>query len=282
MLGEFKSALNSGAPLLRCGAMSALRKFLGPAVFAVAFSLGLETAIGAGDDEPAEKDTRYRVEVKRQNTNRGTPGESTKTTLRLEALPQGRIALLRLDVPFPDDKSSYSGDLFNPKLGDIKLRAKTRPFDASPLPLATYVEATFPTADPESLGQGKYQLTLGVDSFIPLGSIKTASGTQAFSFSPLVEQTVSVAGDPDRPDINYTKFELAARDVWNNYSLKFTVKPVIDWEKDADTGAVGELEAGVRFGRGWTVLLMLGGRLWGESVASTYDKRTELTVRYLF
>lgn len=259
-----------------------LRKTLSLAILGAVSSLPFGIAVGAEDSQAAEKGTQYRAEVKRQNTNRGTPGESTKTTLRLEALPQGRIALLRLDVPFPDDKTSFSGDFFNPKLGDIKLRAKTRPFDAGLLPLATYVEATFPTANPESLGQGKYQLTLGVDSSIRLGSIKTASAIHAFSFSPLIQQTVSVAGDPDRPDIDYTKLELAVRDTWSNYSLKFTLKPVIDWEKDGEIGAVGELEGGVSFGRGWAVLLMLGGRLWGAHVATTYDKRTQLTVRYVF
>ena len=66
------------------------------------------------------------------------------------------------------------------------------------------------------------------------------------------------------------------------YSLKFTAKPVIDWEQDGKTAAVGELEGGVTFQHGWRLLLMLGGRLWGGEVASTYGTRPELTVGRTF
>jgi hypothetical protein len=57
---------------------------------------------------------------------------------------------------------------------------------------------------------------------------------------------------------------------------------VIDWEQDGRTGAVAELEGGVSFQHGWRVLLMLGGRLWGEGVPSTYGTRVELTLGRTF
>jgi hypothetical protein len=34
------------------------------------------------------------------------------------------------------------------------------------------------------------------------------------TFSPLVKQVVSVAGDEDRKNINYTQLELALREAW--------------------------------------------------------------------
>ena len=226
----------------------------------------------------AGADTRWRVELKRQNTDRDTPGESTRTTVRLEALPgEGSVALWRLDLPFPDEKDTFGGSPFDPRLGDIKLRGRLRPMDVSGVPVSLFSELTFPTADPDTLGQGKYQVMVGAESFHPLPSI--SNDDHKVSFSPQVQQVVSVAGDAERKDINYTKLELALRDVLRKvYSLKFTAKPVIDWVQDGKTGAVGELEGGVTLAGDWRALLMLGGRLWGEGVASTYGTRIELTV----
>jgi len=227
-------------------------------------------------------DTQWRFELKRQNTDRDTPGESTRTTVRLEALPgEGSVALWRLDLPFPDEKDSFSGSPFDPRLGDIKVRARLRPTDVGGLPLAFFSELTFPTADPKELGQGKYQVMAAVETTLPLESLGSASHQLAFSTQ--VQQVVSVAGDPERKDINYTKLELALRDVWRKlYSLKFTAKPVLDWVQDGKTGAVGELEGGVTLAGDWRVLLMLGWRLWGEGVPSTYGTRVELTLGKTF
>jgi len=230
---------------------------------------------------PAADSARWRIELKRQNTDRDTPGESTRTTLRMEALPEGPVALWRLDLPFPDEKTGFSGSPFEPRLGDIKVRARLRPVDVGGLPVSFFSEVTLPTADPDSLGQGKYQVMAGMETFHPLGSISTDD--HRLSFSPQVQQVVSVAGDADRKDINYTKLEFALRDSWRkDYSLKLTAKPVIDWEQDGRTGAVAEVEGGVSFRHGWRVLLMLGWRLWGESVPSTYGTRVELTAGRTF
>lgn len=226
-------------------------------------------------------DTQWRFEVKRQNTDRDTPGESTKTTLRLEALPEGRVALWRLDLPFPDEKDSFSGSPFDPRLGDIKLRARLRPMDLSGMPVSFFSELTLPSADPESLGQGKYQVMVGAETFHPLDSI--SSDDHKLSFSPQIQQVVSVAGDAERKDVNYTKLELALRDVWRKlYSLKLTAKPVIDWVQDGKTGAVAEVEGAVMLQHNWKLQLMLGGLLWGEGTASTYGTRVELTVGKTF
>jgi len=245
-------------------------RFYGAAIVAVALSL----LTGAAHAQA----TRWRAELKRQNTDHDTPGESSRTTVRLEALPgEGSVALWRLDLPFPDEKDTFSGSPFDPRLGDIKLRARLRPADVDGAPVSFFSEITFPTADPESLGQGKYVVMLGAETFHPLDSV--SGDDHRLSFSPQVQQLVSVAGDPERKDINYTKLELALRDTWRKlYSLKLTLKPVIDWVQDGKTGAVAELEGAVSLRHDWRVQLMLGGRLWGEGVPSTYGTRVELTV----
>src|SRR4051794_30050583 len=55
------------------------------------------------------------VELKRQATARGTPEETTKTNLKVDFFPQqGIVALWRLELPFPDAKSTFAGSPFDP------------------------------------------------------------------------------------------------------------------------------------------------------------------------
>jgi len=224
-----------------------------------------------------------KIELKRQATNRGTPGESTKTQLKIDAYPGGFLSLFRLEVPFPDEKTDFEGDPFNPRLGDIKVRAGLRPVRMHDIPVSTFIEVTFPTADPEDLGSGKYQLTPGLYAALPIPLPKSPAQSHQLTFFPLIKQVVSVAGDGDRKNINYTQLEFALRDMWRNqFWFKLTPKPVVDWEQDAETGAVAELELGWIVNRCWSTWMMLGTRLWGDGVPGTYDKRVELGVSFLF
>jgi hypothetical protein len=223
-----------------------------------------------------------RVELKRENTERGTPEETTKTTVKIEMYPPGVLSLVRLEVPFPDEQTDLEGSPFDPRLGDIKLRVGFGPFPGDGMRTAVFLEATFPTADPESLGKGKYQLSPGMTMRFPVPVPDGMQGAHTVTFSPLLQQYVSVAGDEDRKDINYTKLELTLRDVMRTYWLALKVKPVVDWEQDAKTGAVAELEGGKLFGRVWSSWLMLGARLWGEGVSSTYGTRITLGVARMF
>jgi hypothetical protein len=252
--------------------------------------LTLPGSVLAGDDSSGSAEStagskfpRGRIELKRQNTDRGTAEETTKTQLKIDAYLDGFISLLRLEVPFPDEKTDFEGDPFNPHLGDIKVRVGFHPFPVEDVPVFTFVEVTFPTASPEDLGTGKYQLTGGIQPNFKIPLSGEFSQSNAMTFSPLVKQVVSVGGDENRKNINYTQFELALRDVWEKkYWLKLNPKPVIDWEQDGKTGAVLELEIGWIINRNWSTWLMLGTRLWGEGVPSTYDQRVELGVAYLF
>ena len=242
---------------------------------------GTDAAQGSDDDEaPAASARRGRFEIKRQSTARGTPSESTKTTLRLEVQPEdGLLSLVRLDVPFPDDKDSFEGNLLAPRLGDIKFRFARRAVRWGGVPVVPFVELIVPTADPAALGSGKLQIApalrtsrqmrLDTDSRIP----------QAVVWGGLVQQFVSVGGAPSREDIDYTKLELSVMGVWREErTLKLTVKPVIDWEQDGKTGAVAELEGSVDLSADWRTTLMVGTRLRGPGTPGTYSKRVELSL----
>ena len=143
--------------------------------------------------------------------------------------------------------------------------------------MTSFVELTFPTADPAELGTGKYQFSAGVNTASRVSATPSLLGSSVRLFSVQVQQVVSFAGDQSRKDINQTKFELMWRDAWpSGHYAKATAKPVIDWVGDGQTGAVLELEGGWAVDRRWTLALMAGGLLWGKGVPSTYETRVEL------
>jgi hypothetical protein len=258
---------------------------------AVAFLvlLMMDTARAAEDSSgkgagATEQKHHFLFELKREATNRGTAEETTKTQIKIDALLDGVVSLLRLEVPFPDDKTSFEGDPFSPRLGDIKARVGFRPVGLGDIPVGSFLEVTFPTADPEELGSGKYQVSPGVRTSFPISFGQRLPESHKMSFEPLAKQVVSVAGDENRKDINYTKFELTLRDTWRGkYFFKLTAKPIVDWGQGGNTGAVGEMEGGLIIHGRWRVWLLLGSRLWGsDGTPSTYDKRVGLNASVTF
>jgi hypothetical protein len=247
----------------------------------LAAAAGLHAGATAADEAAAaEAQPRWRFEFKRQSTAHGTPDETTRTQLKLEYMPDGPVSLLRLELPFPDEKSSFSGSPFDPEVGDLKLRAGFRAIEVLGRPATSFLEVTFPTADPESQGSGKYQVSAGIRTAWPLGA---GPEGRRHSLSAQLQQVVSTGGDPARNDINQTKFEIEARTAWpRGHFAKATLKPVVDWVGDGRTGAVLELEGGWVASREWTFALMGGLRVWGAGVPSTYSKRVELKAARLF
>jgi hypothetical protein len=231
---------------------------LQPGVLALALALPAATQAA---DFP-----RGLVELKRQATSRGTPEETTKTNLKFDYFPhEGAVSLLRLELPFPDEKPTFGGSVFDPDFGDAKMRVGFRALEVLSRPTTSFVEMTLPTANPESQGTGKYQVSAG------------AKMRFARAFSVQVQQVASFAGDAARDDISQTKFELEWREIWpGGHYGKATAKPVVNWVGEAESGAVLELEGGWVVDARWTLALLAGGRLWGEGVPSTYDTRVEL------
>ena len=217
------------------------------------------------------------VELKRQNTARGTPEETTKTELKFDFFPrEGALALIRVELPFPDAKTSFAGSPFDPDFGDAKARIGFRAVEIGGRPTTSFLEITFPTADPESQGTGKYQLSAGARMVFaqPPGGESIGAPKQVLSVQ--LQQVVSFAGDAARDDINRTKVEIEWRDTWaDRHYLKATAKPSYDWIAKK-SGAVLEVEGGAWLDPRFTVAMMGGTRLWGEGAAGTYSRRVEL------
>ncbi|HVU26646.1 MAG TPA: hypothetical protein VHG71_02785 [Verrucomicrobiae bacterium] len=232
---------------------------------------------------PIEDKARWKwdVQLKRQFTDRATPQESSRTTIRMEVTPQDFfLSLIRLDVPFVDKNN---GDAFGPHLGDINTKLVSRQVSWHGIWADGVFETVFPNARPKSLGNGKYQFGPGFDLTFPLlNTDRDTSRIWYVSFDWFTKQVFSIAGDSDFKDINYTKAELGLEAVWRRkLSLELTPKPVYDWKQDK-SGAVIELESDWNINRHWRLDLVLGHGLWNTSVPTGYESKIEFSVRYDF
>lgn len=216
-----------------------------------------------------------RAEMKREDTNRTDPEEQTKTYFRMDSYLWGGISSFQ--IAFPDDMSR--GGRFNPTVGDLKLRHRFGYFPAGSWLMSFFLETTLPTAAIPELGGGKYQASGGWTS---LRAGRPWHEAHLDTFTSQLQQVNSVAGDPDRTDINYTKLDLSLRDAWRRHWVKGAVNMRVDWIQNGRTGAVGELEYGYRPSRPWRVWLMGGGLLWGEGVKGTYGRRITLSASRTF
>ena len=230
---------------------------------------------GPDDPEPA-KGWHGRVQVRREDVDRATSEETTKTYLRSDNFVWD--GMLSFQVAFPDENTSFGGSPFNPTLGDSKARFRFKAFQAGRFAISYFVEGTFPTADQSELGSGKYQVSAGVTAGTPTRLPESMRALQELRFTAQLQQVNSVAGDEARPDINYTKLDLSLRDTWRQNWLKLAVNTRWDWEQDGRSGAVGELEFGRRLTPQWSLWAMAGHLLWGEGVKATYGTKVMIGV----
>jgi hypothetical protein len=226
--------------------------------------------------------TPWRVELKHVMSERGSAEESTRTTVRVEKVLDGFVTLLRLDVPYVDKNNAFASDPTNAGPGDLKARVGFRSLDSGAMRFWPYLDVVFPTANPPRLGKGKYQLGPGVTLFTPLPAPWGARGP-ALRFAPLVQQYLSVAGDPDRADVNYTQLEAELVATWpSRWEVALNPKPVIDWTHGAATAAVLDLKGAWIPSPAWRLWIKPGVRLWGPSLPATYDRQLELGVRFTY
>jgi hypothetical protein len=219
---------------------------------------------------PSKKEWLGLMEFKREFTDKGQPPEKTQSTLKFDWYPTGPVSLLRLQFAFPDESQEDATvfSFFHPRMGDLKTRAGFRSVRVFGHSLASFVELTFPTANPADLGQQKYQVMPGAR--LAIGRINS-HGTR---FDAQITQTVSVAGEASAKDINKTNAEFTLKRTWHEETyLSAKLKPVIDWEKSAYTGATAELKGSVNFSARWSGWIMYGFGLWNRDATGLFKNK---------
>jgi hypothetical protein len=89
----------------------------------LALLLAFTTSVAGAEDDAdeakpasaAQEFSHGLIELKRLATAHGTPEEATKINLKFDYFPQDdAVSLLRLELPFPDDKTTFAGSPFDP------------------------------------------------------------------------------------------------------------------------------------------------------------------------
>lgn len=147
-----------------------------------------------------------------------------------------------------------------------------------------FIEAQFPTASPKNLGSGVYELLPGAKLTVPVYPGEGVSSDHHVTFSTEIQQTFSLAGVEGFKDVNYTKVEVAVKDLWKKkYWAEFLVKPYIDWIQDGKIATDAELEIGCIISRRWSAYIKFGHSLgFQDSVAGTYGTRFTTDVAFRF
>ncbi len=229
--------------------------------------------------EPRRSVAAWRFELKHTMTNRGAIDERTKVIARVEKLLDGPVSLLRVDLPYVDKNNQFAMDLANAGFGDVECRVGARPVRwGSTAVVLPFLDATFPTAATSRTGSGKWLLGPAVSLGVNLPAPWAAGPT--LSFQPQLQQYFSVAGDPARPDIDYTGAELKLEAEWKDVALvNVNPKPVLDWTSGVRTACVLDVQGIWLVTRLIRLSVRSGFRLWGEALPSTYDQQLEVAVR---
>jgi len=251
---------------------------LAPAPAAVAQPAGAATVLDEDADPqsagaPASSKPSWNglTEVKREYTDKGQPPEKTQSTVKIDwYYRRYGLSLLRLQVPFPDQNQEDAElfHFFHPRPGDMKARVGFQSFPVAAVRVGTFVELTFPTASPEDLGQGKYQVNVGARGSTGL------SRSRKIRLDVQISETASVAGDPETNEINKSNGEVTVRKSWSDDTyVQASLKPVVNWEKAGLTGATAEVKANVNITRRWNAWVMYGHLAWGLSAPGMYENK---------
>ena len=178
-------------------------------------ALACAAAAGNAAAQPWDSDSgvpsvewRGRLELKRINTSRGTPEETTRTALRVETFLDGAVSLLRVDLPFPDADTDFDGSPFDPRLGDIKVQDRLARARVGRACVSVLRRAHRAERQPSSLGSGKYQLGAGIRMLAPFKAPLSAAGARHAVRGRGFADDFVPGRRRSRADVNYTKLEL--------------------------------------------------------------------------
>ena len=218
----------------------------------------------------------HRIQLQNEFRELRGPAQLNLTTLRVDYPILGGGGVVRVDVPFSWFDPNTTGEKTSTGLGDILFRTGYRFVNAPGFKLFVGGDLIFPTATDSPLGRGKYQAGPGFAASIPVVPINT-------NFFPLVQQFWSFGGDPSRPAVDFTKFEVSATIPWTT-AWWTTLDPFlnVDWTKNGKTAMNVEAEVGRALGPHYRTWVRGGAGLWGEGVVGAYDWILQVGVRYMF
>ena len=260
--------------------MGGLPRTIGIGVFLVVL-LHRESSVKAQEDvteattDPIATRNLFRVQPSYQNIDAG--GNSTSVLLRTTLwyrsflipgvpAPADWYSLFRIDIPLQSLNSSTAQDAGLQDINVIDLVG--RPWAS--ITVDGGIGITIPTATHDSLGQGKLQLAPVLAAMV--------TGVPHARLGFLAQNYFSVAGDSDRPDLDYLSFQpLLSYYVSESWFLVSDATLSFDWKHGGDATLPIDLLVGHSFS---SRLAMSLGPLWVTSGSGKNNVTTILRIDY--
>jgi hypothetical protein len=205
-----------------------------------------------------------------------TNGLRVDTATGVVRLPLTPNWLLQVTMPYA--WADLNGAHGFPTNGTSDLVARTgwRVYASENVALFIGGDVSFPTASEKQLGTGKYTLGPGAGVAAPLPRLRSL-------FFTLVEDFISVGGDPSRADIHYMRVQPALNTIWSErwWSL-LSLTWNIDWthRRENTVNLLGTV--GYRFDQHWNVFIGAGGGVVGRDATLGQDWTVQAGVRWVF
>lgn len=221
-------------------------------------------------------DFRSRIELRANVQEQHSGAYRTRVIPRFEYAVSKELSL-RLETPVVSYDPDSSGANSETGFGDLLVRVSYRAVRRQGYAVVTALEATFDTASDEFLGTGKYVLS-------PLAFAAIAVPKMRSTFFTGAQQYVSVAGDSDRQDINYTQLRTILLTRWPKQRMYTVVdgQYFIDWERDARFGVLLEGEVGRFLSKNVALWLRPGVGIYDNDLPQVYKWNVEVGFRYIF
>ena len=221
-------------------------------------------------------DFRSRAELRTEYQDLEGDGYRNMIIPRFEYAVSSSLAL-RLETPYVVTDPGTPGADRTSGLGDLLVRGAWRATQREGFALVLVTEVTLDTAEDPRLGSGKT-----IVAPLVYAAIDLPKGDSVFF--PNVQHYFSVAGDENRPDVNYTALKTNLLTRWPNKVYTF-LEPqfTIDWERDAKVGLTIELEVGKILSKNIAAWARPGiGVINKYELPLVYNWNFEVGMRYIF
>ena len=202
---------------------------------------------------------------------------------------KGAAAIVRVDLPFRGNyllrvdtpviawsDPNRSGTDSVQGFSDLAVTAGWRVYNTPEYAVLIGAVSKFPTATETGLGLGKY--TIGP-------SIATARFVRKLDsfLVGLFTQQMSIGGDSARSSVNVSEGTLQVNTFWGERGWSIVhANWRVDWERNAKSSMVLELEAGRNVAGKLGVFIRPGIGIWGQDLPGAYSWNVSGGIRYMF
>jgi hypothetical protein len=194
-----------------------------------------------------------------------TQGLRLDTATAVVRLPVTPNWLLQVTVPYAWADLNRAPGFPTNGISDTVVRTGWRVYASENVALFIGGDVSFPTASEKQLGTGKYTLGPGGGVAAPLPRLRSL-------FFTLVEDFISVGGDPSRADVHFMRVQPALNTIWSEHwwslaSLTWN----IDWTQRLESTVNLLGTVGYRFDKHWNIFVGGGGGVVGRDASLGQD-----------